>query len=92
MTKKFRIKRRTLLRGAAGAAIGLPMLNLMEDPSAARADGTDGPCRFVMGYAGGTSLGHNADSFRPDREGRGYDLKRSLDPLGAGERADGFYD
>lgn len=43
---KWRIERRTFLRGAAGATLPLPFLNLMENTSAASEDNTP-PLRFV---------------------------------------------
>ncbi|HET6585142.1 MAG TPA: hypothetical protein VFG69_16910, partial [Nannocystaceae bacterium] len=55
MSRPFRLQRRTLLRGIAGAALALPALEIM-GPSAARAGGGGAPKRFVMMY-GGMSIG-----------------------------------
>jgi len=80
--KRFRINRRTFLRGAAGTALALPWLEIMERPSAA-ADTTGRPCRYVFAYCCGSSIGHDrGDHFVPARTGMGYDLPEALELLG----------
>lgn len=73
-----RIDRRTFLRGAAGAAVALPFLEIMRGPKADASD--DGPCYFGL-FMGGTSIPRVEDTV-PDAEGRGYDLKPSIDAIG----------
>jgi hypothetical protein len=76
-----RLSRRTVLRGAGGAAVALPALEIM-GLGERRAHAAP-PARFVLSY-GGISTG----AYRPDDElvpatvGRGYDVRRALKPLG----------
>ena len=51
-----RLNRRTFLRGATGAAIGLPLLEIMQPRSAAAADAAT-PCRYVVSMTGTTMQG-----------------------------------
>jgi hypothetical protein len=82
--KKPGIHRRTLLRGAAGAALSLPFLEIMADRTRAQAVI---PKRYLVCVAG-SSLGCGAvdidETYVPDRTGFGYDLKQALMPLGGG--------
>jgi hypothetical protein len=83
-----RIPRRTLLRGAFGAALALPFLDCMR--STARAQTLMPPKRYVMTF-GGFSLTNDAtdagaQNFIPEGVGAGYDLRPALAPL------DGFPD
>ncbi len=83
--RPFRISRRALLLGAAGAAVPLPWLEIMEPTKSARAAAAGTPLRYLVCYAG-SSLGgdqHQApDEFLPDVVGPNYDLKTALAPLG----------
>lgn len=83
-TKKGMLSRRTLLRGAFGTAISLPLLECMlDDHGVAHADGTALPCRyFVMQCP--TSLvtsGSRVEGMTPTRAGFGYDITPVLTPL-----------
>src|SRR5438874_13114773 len=81
----LRITRRTLLRGAGGAAITLPVLEIMLDRhGGAYAAGTAIPKRYLVCF-GGTSLGGDGDplhnDYVPSTVGPNYDLKSALAPL-----------
>jgi len=79
---KHPLSRRFVLRGAAGAALSLPVLEAMSD-NRALADAAP-PKRFLLGYAGtslGGSTGSIANTFVPTTEGANYDLKTALAPL-----------
>jgi hypothetical protein len=80
-----RIHRRTLLRGAAGAAVSLPLLEIMFDR--AKAQPAAIPKRYLVCVAG-SSLGCGDvdidETYVPDATGFGYDLKPALLPLGGG--------
>ncbi len=80
------IKRRSLLRGLAGMALGLPLLDIMlNDNGDALAQGDAIPKRYVLGF-GGHSLvtdTEGPDGFIPDTIGASYDLKDALLPLAA---------
>ena len=78
MNRTLRMPRRTFLRGAAGFAMALPLLESMQ----ARA-GVGAPQRYFLGFAG-SSLGFpgfDYDLLVPDATGLGYDVKRALQPL-----------
>ncbi len=75
---RFRLNRRTLLRGAGGVALGLPLLEVML-PSTARAQAL--PSRYVVLFAG-TSLGRGGSTlFPPSTVGTGYATTVPLAPL-----------
>lgn len=79
------LDRRTLLRGGAGIALGLPLLEAMLDRhGTALAAGGALPRRFFVGF-GGCALGCDGDPvhdlFVPDRAGAGYDLKLGTQTL-----------
>ena len=81
---RFAISRRTVLRGAAGAALALPPLEIMSARTA-RAAASAIPKRFCMSYAG---VAHGcpgvavADSLvLPRKVGRDYELTRGLLPF-----------
>lgn len=80
-----RIDRRTALLGAAGAAIALPWLEIMEPIKAARALASTAPMRYLVCYCG-SSIGGDEDNTPgevvPTTVGPGYDLKTALAPLG----------
>ena len=82
--KALRLSRRTLLHGAGGVMVGLPLLEAMLDAGPARAQ-TAAPKRFLVVFDG-QSLGGDDDTllsdFIPARTGAGYDLKTALAPLG----------
>ncbi len=75
---RFTLQRRAVLRGLAGTAVSLPLLELMLDGSRARAQVAT-PQRYLLTF-GGLSTGH-PDLIVPDTIGTGYDLKRALAPL-----------
>ncbi|MFO0727327.1 MAG: DUF1552 domain-containing protein [Myxococcota bacterium] len=81
---KTRLSRRALLRGAAygvGAAIGLPMLDIMlNDHGTAMADGAPLPKRFGAWYWGN---GVRADQWFPSGNGPDWQLTPLLQPLAA---------
>ena len=87
MGKRFKIDRRTVLRGMGGVAVGLPALELMGRPDrwgSSRARAQEGPKRFLVAYAG-TSVGADAqdrDFITPNAVGRGYELREATEPLG----------
>ena len=82
--KALRLSRRTLLRGAGGVIVGLPLLECMLDARPAAAQ-TAAPKRYLVVFDG-QSLGGDDDpllsAFVPDTVGAGYDLKTGLAPLG----------
>jgi hypothetical protein len=83
-TKKGVLSRRTVLRGALGTAISLPLLECMLDGNGvALAGGEALPARyFVMQCP--TSLvtsGSRSDGMTPSRTGSGYDVTPVLLPL-----------
>lgn len=75
--------RRSFLRGAAGAAVALPWLELFQPRKASAADKP--PLRYVVSFMG-TSLGGDGDPvpnlFVPNKVGADYDLKVATKPLG----------
>ncbi len=77
---RYRLSRRSLLRGTAGFAMALPALEIMSSPARA---GAGIPNRYFLGFAG-TSTGFPTfeyDLLKPDATGTGYDVKRALQPL-----------
>ncbi len=82
--KALQLSRRTLLRGAGGVVVGLPLLECMLDGRPAWAQ-TATPKRYLVVFDG-QSLGGDDDTllsdFVPDAVGAGYDLKTALAPLG----------
>ncbi len=82
--KKFRLSRRSMLRGAFGTALGLPMLECMLNPNGtALADGTALPKRYFLFYTP-TSLvtsGQTDEQLTPLNSGFGYDLRSVLQPF-----------
>jgi hypothetical protein len=81
MASKLKLHRRTLLRGLGGAAVGLPMLDVMFQ---GRAAAQAAPRRYLVCF-GGTSLGGDGDplhnDYVPSTVGPNYDLKSALAPL-----------
>ena len=80
-----RLDRRTFLRGAGGALLALPLLDIMlDDHGEALADGSALPCRYLV-CGGGYSLGVDGDAtpngVLPSTVGPGYDLGPALLPL-----------
>ena len=77
-----RLPRRTLLRGAAGAAVGLPLLEAMLPTR--NAEAADPPRRYFIGF-GGFSLNVDnspgAQALVPDTVGANWDVKEMLAPL-----------
>lgn len=87
MRRKFSLNRRTFLTGLGGTIVGLPLLECMLDNHGEvyAQTGEPIPNRYVICF-GGHSLGADRDPihnmFVPDRQGRDYDLKLALEPLG----------
>src|SRR5688572_18650205 len=77
MMKRFTLQRRAVLKGLAGAAVSLPLLELMLDAAPARAQVP--PKRYIVTF-GGLSTG-DPRLIVPSTVGRDYDVKRSLGPL-----------
>jgi hypothetical protein len=76
------LKRRALLKGAGTAALALPMLELTHAGSA-KAGGGGVPTRYVFIYCGMSSGRDGSGTMLvPTTTGPGYDLPRSLWPLG----------
>jgi hypothetical protein len=78
------LSRRAMLRGVGGAAITLPLLEIMWDDKEVRAQGT--PQRygvFFMGQAIGGDGDPTDNFYVPDNLGANYDLKEVLTPLAA---------
>lgn len=80
-----RLSRRALLRGAGGAAISLPVLEIMLDSRGRLyAQSAAAPKRYVVCF-GGQSLGGDGDplhnDYIPNTVGANYDLKSALAPL-----------
>jgi len=81
MTKKIRLHRRTLLRGAAGATLALPVLECMlNSHGTAFAAGEALPTRLVVFFFGNGVL---RDNFRPGQIGANWELSETLEPLAA---------
>jgi hypothetical protein len=81
----LRFSRRAMLRGAGGAAITLPALDIMFDRRGiSRAQTMTPPKRYIVCF-GGQSLGGDGDplhnDYVPNTVGRNYDLKSALAPL-----------
>jgi hypothetical protein len=78
ITSKNRLTRRTLLRGAGHAAIGLPFLEAMLRPLQTHAQAAQAPLRFVVFYSpGGTLL----DKWRPTGSETQFTLSDMMSPL-----------
>ena len=82
----IKIGRRAMLRGIGGAAVALPALEIMGGTRAHAAPG-DVPQRYLV-IVCGSSLGSGRvsidETYVPDVEGPGYDLKMALAPLAGG--------
>ncbi len=74
--KTRHLPRRSMLRGAAAAAVGLPMLEIMETKKAAAAE----PRYFVIGY-GGISVAEHTDVITPKTTGANWQVSRGMRPL-----------
>jgi hypothetical protein len=88
MRRPWELDRRTFLRGAAGALLGLPCLEAMH-PSLQRAQAASGPPKrlLFMVFNTGTPEFTNGEGilncFRPTTTGSGYQLTQILQPLAA---------
>lgn len=87
-----RLPRRTVLKGALGAAVALPLLECMIDEKGARA--ATYPQRYLLTFGGfslnkGSSNGPTPQAFVPNSYGPGYDLKAATAPLGGYSDANG---
>jgi len=73
-----KVARRTFLRGAAGFAMALPLMESMQASA-----GVGAPRRYFLGFAGSSIgfPGFEYDLLVPDIQGHGYDVKRALQPL-----------
>ena len=85
MTKRLTFTRRAMLRGAGGAAITLPALDIMFNRNGTSyAQAMTIPKRYVVCF-GGQSLGGDGDplhnDYVPNTVGANYDLKSALAPL-----------
>jgi hypothetical protein len=79
LIRKKHLSRRTLLRGAAGAAIALPLLDAMVPAAVAQALTAARPqTRFGFVY---TPHGYILKQWVPDGVGRDFDLKLIMAPL-----------
>lgn len=82
--RKGYLSRRTLLRGACGTALGLPLLECMlNDSGTAHADGTGLPLRYFLLHCP-TSLvtsGSTDEGLTPTQTGQGYDIRPVLQPF-----------
>lgn len=76
MPKK--LSRRTLLRGAGGAALGLPFLEAMLGPNRTVAQPTEIPRRVVFFF---TACGPDPDHWWPSGSGSSFTLARNMAPL-----------
>jgi hypothetical protein len=77
--RRFRLDRRTFLRGAAGIAVGLPMLEAM---APARADELTPPKRFSVSWGGISLAGYGPGGMVvPAGTGKGYEITRGLQSL-----------
>jgi hypothetical protein len=78
MIRTLRMPRRSFLRGAAGFAMALPLLESMQAKA-----GVGAPLRYFLGFAGSSIgfPGFDYDLLVPDATGFGYDVKRALQPL-----------
>jgi hypothetical protein len=79
-----KLSRRTILRGAFGTAISLPLLEYMLNENGnAYADGTSLPCRYFLMQCP-TALvtsGSRSEGMTPTRSGFDYDVRPVLQPL-----------
>jgi hypothetical protein len=80
--KRFTLHRRAVLRGLAGTALSLPLLEVMLDSRilGSRASAQDMPPKRYLVTFGGMSSG-DPQLVAPNGVGAGYDLKRALAPL-----------
>src|SRR5262245_43213933 len=89
---RFVLSRRAVLRGAAGAAVALPPLEIV-CPRGARAAAAAIPKRFMASWGGVSHGGCNQpienNMVIPKKLGAGYELTRGLMPLGDATYAGG---
>jgi len=82
MSKPQPISRRTLLRGAAGAVVGLPLLEAMTACAASSAPAASVakkmPVRMAVLYM---ANGVNVDQWTPKGAGKGFELSPTLAPI-----------
>src|SRR5258705_9233205 len=72
------LSRRTLLRGAAGAVMGLPLLEAMTSIASAAATTRKLPVRMAVLYM---ANGVNVDQWAPKGARKGFELSPTLQPL-----------
>jgi hypothetical protein len=77
ITSRNRIRRRTVLRGAGGVAIGLPFLSAMLRPGRSHAQSAT-PTRFVVFYSPGGTL---IDKWRPTGDATNFTFQAMMSPL-----------
>lgn len=76
---RFALSRRAVLRGAAGAAVGLPLLEAMVNSNGtALAGGAPLPRQFIVYFIGN---GFRLDKFEPAQKGAAFTLTEELAPL-----------
>ncbi len=79
--RPIQLDRRTFLRGAAGIAVGLPMLEAML-PRTAKAGGATQAKRFVISWGGISLAGYGVGGrVVPAETGPNYTVTRGLQPL-----------
>ena len=83
---KFRLPRRTFLRGLGGVAVALPMLEVMlDDAGEALAGGDAIPLRYLVCFGGFSLITDGSaltNDYIPATTGPGYALGAGLAPLG----------
>lgn len=80
MSKTF-LHRRTVLRGAAGATVSLPLLDIMQSSAAAATAGPTAPTRMAFIFFPNGAI---MDRWKPEGEGKDFKLNSamaSLEPL-----------
>ncbi|MCR9116682.1 MAG: DUF1552 domain-containing protein [bacterium] len=75
MAASNHLSRRLFLRGAAGAAVALPMLEIMSDGKESTGKS---PCRMAVIK---TPLGKNSDTWTPKTEGPNYKIPAALESV-----------
>lgn len=82
---RFKLSRRAVLKGAGGAVVALPLLEVMMDGGRAAAQTASAiPKRYLVCVGGHSLCGGNSkvtDHVVPTNTGPGYDLKTALMPL-----------
>src|SRR5689334_7008819 len=77
ITAKNRLTRRSVLRGAGGAVLGLPFLSAMLPPNVSHAQAINATRLVVFFSPGGTLL----DQWRPTGSGPSFEFHEMMAPL-----------